>query len=147
MITTVNLNPTWTVPLSIAKKDIITKMRKDPGYLARMHIRPLDAQGNEIDPRTIDWNSDRSPNFTLRQDSGTWNALGAVKIDQRSAQWQPKSGPKSESESSRYTDRRRCEHHGIAWCSCHEGCSDCFGGQRHSKCLDHAAISSPGRSA
>jgi murein L,D-transpeptidase YcbB/YkuD len=81
MITTVNLNPTWTVPLSIAKKDIITKMRKDPGYLARMHIRPLDAQGNEIDARTIDWNSDRSPNFTLRQDSGTWNALGAVRID------------------------------------------------------------------
>jgi L,D-transpeptidase YcbB len=81
MITTVNLNPTWTVPLSIAKKDIITKMRKDPGYLARMHIRPLDAQGNEIDAKTIDWNSDRSPNFTLRQDSGTWNALGAVRID------------------------------------------------------------------
>ena len=81
MITTVNLNPTWTIPLSIAKKDIITKMRKDPGYLARMHIRPLDAQGNEIDPATIDWNSDRSPNFTLRQDSGTWNALGAVRID------------------------------------------------------------------
>jgi murein L,D-transpeptidase YcbB/YkuD len=81
MITTVNLNPTWTVPLSIAKKDIITKMRKDPGYLARMHIRPLDAQGNEIDARLIDWSSDRSPNFTLRQDSGTWNALGAVRID------------------------------------------------------------------
>jgi murein L,D-transpeptidase YcbB/YkuD len=81
MITTVNLNPTWTVPLSIAKKDIITKMRKDPGYLARMHIRPLDAQGNEIDAKAIDWNSDRSPNFTLRQDSGTWNALGAVRIN------------------------------------------------------------------
>jgi murein L,D-transpeptidase YcbB/YkuD len=81
MITTVNLNPTWTVPLSIAKKDIITKMRKDPGYLARMHMRALDGQGNEIDPKTIDWNSDRSPNFTLRQDSGTWNALGALRID------------------------------------------------------------------
>jgi murein L,D-transpeptidase YcbB/YkuD len=81
MITTVNLNPTWTVPLSIAKKDIITKMRKDPGYLARMHMRALDGQGNEIDAKTIDWNSDRSPNFTLRQDSGAWNALGAVRID------------------------------------------------------------------
>ena len=81
MITTVNLNPTWTEPLSIAKKDIITKMRKDPAYLARMHMRALDAQGNEIDSKLIDWNSDRSPNFTLRQDSGTWNALGAVRID------------------------------------------------------------------
>jgi murein L,D-transpeptidase YcbB/YkuD len=81
MISAINLNPTWTVPLSIAKKDIITRMRKDPSYLARMHMRALDAQGNEIDPKLIDWNSDRSPNFTLRQDSGTWNALGALRID------------------------------------------------------------------
>jgi murein L,D-transpeptidase YcbB/YkuD len=81
MITTVNVNPTWTVPLSIAKKDIITRMRKDLGYLDRMHMHALDGQGNEIDPKSIDWNSDRSPNFTLRQDSGTWNALGALRID------------------------------------------------------------------
>ena len=32
-ITAVNLNPTWTVPLSILKKDIVTKMRKDPSYV------------------------------------------------------------------------------------------------------------------
>lgn len=80
-ITAVNLNPTWTVPLSIAKKDIISRMRKDPGYVGRMHMRVLDAQGGEIDPKTVDWNSDRSPNFTIRQDSGAWNALGAVRID------------------------------------------------------------------
>ena len=42
---TVNLNPTWTVPLSILKKDIITKMRKDPGYVGRMHMRVLDGAG------------------------------------------------------------------------------------------------------
>jgi murein L,D-transpeptidase YcbB/YkuD len=80
-ITTVNLNPTWTVPLSIMKKDIVTKMRKDPGYVERMHMRVLDGQGHEIDPRSVDWNSDRAPNFTIRQDSGTWNALGSVRID------------------------------------------------------------------
>jgi murein L,D-transpeptidase YcbB/YkuD len=33
-ITAVNLNPTWTVPLSILKKDIVTKMRKDPAMSA-----------------------------------------------------------------------------------------------------------------
>ncbi len=80
-ITTVNLNPTWTVPLGILKKDVIPKMRKDPGYAARMHMRVLDAAGNEVDPRSVDWNSDRAPNFTIRQDSGTWNALGSVRID------------------------------------------------------------------
>jgi len=80
-ITTVNLNPTWTVPLGILKKDVIPKMRKDPGYAARLHMRVLDGAGNEIDPRSVDWHSDRAPNFTIRQDSGTWNALGAVRID------------------------------------------------------------------
>jgi murein L,D-transpeptidase YcbB/YkuD len=80
-ITAVNLNPTWTVPLSIMKKDIITRMRRDPGYLGRMRMRVLDGSGGEIDPRLIDWHSDRAPNFTIRQDSGAWNALGAVRID------------------------------------------------------------------
>jgi murein L,D-transpeptidase YcbB/YkuD len=84
-ITTVNLNPTWTVPLGILKKDIIPKLRKDPGYLARMHMRVLDAAGNEIDPHSIDWNSDRAPNYTIRQDSGPWNALGSVRIDMPNA--------------------------------------------------------------
>ena len=80
-ITAVNLNPTWTVPLSIVKKDIVPKMRKDPNYASRMNMKLLDAQGNEIDPRTIDWKSDRTPSFTIRQDSGDSNALGNVRID------------------------------------------------------------------
>ncbi|MFL6798813.1 MAG: murein L,D-transpeptidase [Xanthobacteraceae bacterium] len=80
-ITTVNLNPTWTVPLGILKKDVIPKMRKDPGYAARMHMRVLDGAGHEVDPAAVDWQSERAPGFTIRQDSGTWNALGAVRID------------------------------------------------------------------
>ncbi len=80
-ITAINLNPTWTAPLSIVKKDIVPRMRRDPGYLARMNMRVLDGQGNELDPRSIDWRSDRSPNFTVRQDSGANNALGALRID------------------------------------------------------------------
>jgi murein L,D-transpeptidase YcbB/YkuD len=84
-ITSINLNPTWTVPLSILKKDIIPKMRKDPGYAARMHMRVFDSAGNEVDPQSIDWNSDQAPNFTVRQDSGPWNALGALRIDMPNA--------------------------------------------------------------
>jgi murein L,D-transpeptidase YcbB/YkuD len=80
-ITAVNLNPTWTVPLSILKKDIAAKMRKDPGYVSRMKMRVLDAGGNELDPRSVDWSADRTPNFTVRQDSGDGNALGNVRID------------------------------------------------------------------
>jgi murein L,D-transpeptidase YcbB/YkuD len=80
-ITSVILNPTWTVPSSISKTEISAHMRKDPGYLARMHMDVLDARDLPIDPRSVDWSGARTPNFTVRQQSGTFNALGAVKID------------------------------------------------------------------
>jgi murein L,D-transpeptidase YcbB/YkuD len=80
-ITSVILNPTWTVPSSISKTEISAHMRKDPGYLSRMHMEVLDAHDAPIDPHTIDWSGTHTPNFTVRQQSGTWNALGAVKID------------------------------------------------------------------
>jgi murein L,D-transpeptidase YcbB/YkuD len=80
-ITAVDLNPTWTVPLSITKTEIAAHMRRDPTYLSRMHMKVLGAHDEEIDPQSIDWSSGRSPNFTVRQDSGTFNALGNLKID------------------------------------------------------------------
>jgi len=80
-ITSVNLNPTWTVPSSIAKTEISAHMRKDPTYLARMHMDVLDAHDNPIDPHSVDWSGTRTPNFTVRQQNGAFNALGAVKID------------------------------------------------------------------
>jgi L,D-transpeptidase YcbB len=80
-ITSVILNPTWTVPSSISKTEISAHMRKDPGYLARMHMEVRDAHDAPIDPRSVDWSGTHTPNFTVRQGSGAWNALGAVKID------------------------------------------------------------------
>jgi L,D-transpeptidase YcbB len=80
-ITGVILNPTWTVPSSIAKTEISVHMRKDPSYLSRMHMEVLDGRDNPIDPGSVDWSGTRTPNFTVRQQNGTWNALGAVKID------------------------------------------------------------------
>src|ERR1700712_2891185 len=80
-ISSVNLNPTWTVPSSISKTEISAHMRKDAGYLSRMHMDVLDARDTPIDPHSVDWSGSRAPNFTVRQQSGTWNALGAVKID------------------------------------------------------------------
>ena len=80
-ITSVNLNPTWTVPSSISKTEISAHMRKDPGYLARMHMEVLDSHDAPIDPNSVDWSGNHTPNFTVRQQSGTFNALGAVKID------------------------------------------------------------------
>jgi murein L,D-transpeptidase YcbB/YkuD len=84
-ITSVNLNPTWTVPSSIAKTEISAHMRKDPTYLARMHMEVLDSHDAPIDPHSVDWSGTRTPNFTVRQQNGAWNALGAVKIDMPNA--------------------------------------------------------------
>ncbi|WP_456621404.1 MULTISPECIES: L,D-transpeptidase family protein [unclassified Bradyrhizobium] len=80
-ISSVVLNPTWTVPSSIAKTEISAHMRKDPTYLSRMHMEVLDAHDNPIDPHSVDWSGTHTPNFTVRQQNGTFNALGAVKID------------------------------------------------------------------
>src|SRR4029078_1548092 len=72
-ITAVDLNPTWTVPLSITKNEIRARMRRAPGYLSRMHMRVLGAKEESVHPRSVDCSSDPSPILPIRQDSGGWN--------------------------------------------------------------------------
>ena len=55
-------------------------MRRDPTYLAKSRIRMLDAAGQEVDPTAIDWSGNAAVNYTLRQDPGTANSLGLVRI-------------------------------------------------------------------
>jgi murein L,D-transpeptidase YcbB/YkuD len=80
-ITSVNLNPYWTVPTSIVKADIIPHMRKDPSFIAKSNMKLLGAENREIDPATVKWASLTSPYFTVRQDFGPTNSLGQLKID------------------------------------------------------------------
>jgi L,D-transpeptidase YcbB len=77
----VNFNPTWTVPTSIIKNEIIPKMQKNPNYLSALNIRILDRSGEEVSARSIDWKSQKAVNYTLRQDSSKTNALGQIRID------------------------------------------------------------------
>lgn len=79
--TSVRFNPTWTVPTSLIRKDIIPHVRKDPNYLARLKIRLFDSTGAEVDPGTVDWSTERAASYTIRQDSGLDNSLGEVRID------------------------------------------------------------------
>ncbi|TXM53716.1 L,D-transpeptidase family protein, partial [Methylobacterium sp. WL120] len=80
-ITDINFNPTWTVPVSVVKNEIIPRMRKEPGYLAKNHIRILGPGNVEVDPTAVNWNTEKAVNYTLRQDSGFDNSLGQVRID------------------------------------------------------------------
>jgi murein L,D-transpeptidase YcbB/YkuD len=85
-VVAVNLNPTWTLPTSIIKNEIIPKMRKDPGYLSRSKIRILDSSGAEVDPTSVNWSTEHATSFTLRQDSGIQNALGSIRINMPNSQ-------------------------------------------------------------
>ena len=76
------LNPTWTVPPGIIKKDILPAAQRDPDAITRKGLKVLDANGRELNPHSIDWtrfNSGHIP-YTLRQDPGPANALGRVKL-------------------------------------------------------------------
>lgn len=80
-ITSVNLNPYWTAPMSIVKADIIPHMRKDPGFLAKSNMKLLGAENKEIDPASVNWATLKNPYFYVRQEPGPTNSLGQMKID------------------------------------------------------------------
>ncbi|MCX5864550.1 MAG: L,D-transpeptidase family protein [Deltaproteobacteria bacterium] len=83
-ISSLVLNPNWEVPHSIATKDLLPKIKKNPGYLGQMHLRVFQGwqDSAEIDPATINWASLSATHFPyrLRQDPGPANALGRVKF-------------------------------------------------------------------
>jgi murein L,D-transpeptidase YcbB/YkuD len=74
----ITLNPTWTVPPTILRKDVLPKVRKDPGYLARNNIRVLNRNGQTLDASEVDWS--RPGNITLRQDAGPKSSLGRAAL-------------------------------------------------------------------
>ena len=78
------LSPFWYVPPSIAVKDKLPIIQKDPEYLTREHFKVFQGgvKTEEIDPVTIDWSKLTPHNFPyrLRQDPGPGNALGPVKF-------------------------------------------------------------------
>lgn len=82
-ITSLEANPYWGIPRRIATKEYLTKIQKDPEYLANHDIKIYDNQTKEaIDPADIDWSDVNQDNFnyTLRQDPGDKNALGKLKF-------------------------------------------------------------------
>lgn len=60
-MTYVVINPYWNVPPSIARGEILPKVRRDPGYLGRNHMEMVGGSG-------------------VRQLPGPWNALGRFKF-------------------------------------------------------------------
>jgi murein L,D-transpeptidase YcbB/YkuD len=75
-------NPTWTVPPTILRKDVLPAIKRDPSYLKRKNMNVLTHSGKVVDPGTIDWSKYSGSNFPyiIRQGPGPTNALGLVKF-------------------------------------------------------------------
>jgi len=81
-IVEVNFYPTWSVPRSIAQKDLIPQIRKDPSYFDQEHFSVMvNWKSPPLDPATVDWDSPQVQNYVFRQDPGPFNALGVVRIN------------------------------------------------------------------
>lgn len=78
-------NPTWHLPPTISREDILPKLRRDPQSVAADGIRVLSGWGDnerEVDPASVDWRAVPARNlpYHFRQDPGPQNALGRVKF-------------------------------------------------------------------
>ncbi len=80
-IVEINFNPYWTVPASIVRRDLIPKMQDQPDYLTSNHIRIFDMHRTELQPSAINWYSEDATNYTFRQDPGSFNSLGSIRIN------------------------------------------------------------------
>jgi len=89
-ITQVVFNPTWTVPVSIAVKELLPQQIKDPNFLSKsdMEVFIKDKKGNrdasnaKYNPQDIDWSQLSENNFPylLVQRPGPENSLGRIKF-------------------------------------------------------------------
>ncbi|MCZ4058811.1 L,D-transpeptidase [Pantoea sp. LMR881] len=84
------LNPPWNVPTTLVRKDIIPKVKQDPGYLYKHGYTLLSgwsADAQVIDPSMIDWSMVSASSFPyrLRQAPGQMNSLGRYKFNMPSS--------------------------------------------------------------
>lgn len=76
-------NPPWGVPQTLAREDMLPKLRADPASVTARGFRIFGAGGVEVDPTTVDWRTVRADHFpyVIRQDPGDANALGKIKFN------------------------------------------------------------------
>jgi murein L,D-transpeptidase YcbB/YkuD len=82
-VTRVITYPYWTVPVSIATKEMLPKIQNRIDYLEENALQVINANGEIVDPYSISWGSlsaDHLP-YTFRQATGCDNSLGVMKFD------------------------------------------------------------------
>jgi murein L,D-transpeptidase YcbB/YkuD len=80
-IVSIDINPSWTVPASIVKKELVPKLKRNPRYFSREDFVILDNRGRKVDPARLRRISKaNAARFTFRQEPGPKNALGSLRI-------------------------------------------------------------------
>jgi murein L,D-transpeptidase YcbB/YkuD len=79
LLTQVIFNPTWTVPPTILKEDLIPDIKRNRYYLTKNKITIYDQAGNTISPRN--WKSENAFNYKYVQKPSRNNSLGVVKLN------------------------------------------------------------------
>ncbi len=76
------VNPTWHVPSSIAGKEYLPIIRKDPSYIARSNMVMISENGKRVNPADLDLEqfSEKDFPFSIKQRPSAGNALGRVKF-------------------------------------------------------------------
>ncbi len=77
-LTQVIFNPTWTVPPTILREDVIPAILKNRNYLAQTNIRLFDQNGNRVS--ATNWQLANAKSYRYVQTPGTFNSLGMVKL-------------------------------------------------------------------
>lgn len=72
-------SPTWTVPVSIIKNEIIPRLKSNPDYYTEKDY-VFYKNGAQIDPSSEAWGSTNPGNYRIVQQSGGDNSLGRVKF-------------------------------------------------------------------
>jgi murein L,D-transpeptidase YcbB/YkuD len=82
MIHSVEVNPMWNIPRSIATKEIIIEAADDPYYLSNKSIDVYKDGVKIEDPETIDWSTVTKDNleYDFKQRPGADNSLGKIKF-------------------------------------------------------------------
>ncbi|XWN32038.1 MAG: L,D-transpeptidase family protein [Devosia sp.] len=74
------VNPYWNVPYSIASKEMLAGIQRNPaGYFARRGYEAV-YRGRVVNPSSLTWNATTLRKIRVRQRPGRGNALGAVKF-------------------------------------------------------------------
>lgn len=71
-------NPTWTVPPTILREDVIPAILKNRNYLAQTNIKLYDRDGNVVP--ASNWRLSNANSYRYVQSPGTFNSLGMVKL-------------------------------------------------------------------